>query len=758
MLFRKMLRDMGNHKTQFLSIFIMAFLGVYIYAGIGGEWIGLRSNSDAYYRETNFADVWVYGKNFSAQDETAVKKLGGVTGAERSLILDGAADLSGKPKLSLHFLEKDTITKSHLVKGEGFRDDADGIWVDDRFASAHRLKPGDKIAVSVNGIRLEKKIVGTVYNPEYVYLAAGSGITPDFSSYGYAYLSKDAFPVPEKLAYNEMMFTVADGVNASGLESAVGKAVNGNVSVYLTRENQPSYSMFAQEIDQHKAMGSIFPVAFLAIALLTMLTTMTRIVNAQRIQIGTLKAVGFKNRTILLHYVSYGFWLSLAGSLLGAVLGPVTLPKLFYPSMSSFYTLPEWGPAFDVSFYLMAAATVALCTLVTWLACRSVLKDTPAKTLRPKAPKNVRHGFLEKTALWKKLNFNAQWNLRDIARNRVRSLMAVVGVLGCTALLMCAFGMNSSMRDLKAWQYEQIDSFASQISVSDAATDAQIQNARNKTDGQAVMESTIEIKAKGEKKSANLMATDRVTLIRATDVGRNIVSLPENGVSLTSKLADELGVKQGDEITWHLYGDEKWTKTPVAQIYRDPTVQGIRMTRTHFESLGYRFRATSIVTPREVTQKFAGMNDIQSTADLTAGWDSMTASMMKMVYILIAAAAVMAVVVLYNLGLLSFTEMERELATLKVIGLKSGKLRGLLLTQNLWLSAVGFLLGIPAGQWLIGLIMSMSGDSFDMINELKATNLLLAFVVTFALSVFVNLLFSNRIRHLDMVASLKGVE
>ena len=268
MLFRKMLRDMGNHKTQFLSIFIMAFLGVYIYAGIGGEWIGLRSNSDAYYRETNFADVWVYGKNFSAQDETAVKKLGGVTGAERSLILDGAADLSGNPKLSLHFLEKDTITKSHLVKGEGFRDDADGIWVDDRFASAHRLKPGDKIAVSVNGIRLEKKIVGTVYNPEYVYLAAGSGITPDFSSYGYAYLSKDAFPVPEKLAYNEMMFTVADGVNASGLESAVGKAVNGNISVYLTRENQPSYSMFAQEIDQHKAMGSIFPVAFLAIAFL----------------------------------------------------------------------------------------------------------------------------------------------------------------------------------------------------------------------------------------------------------------------------------------------------------------------------------------------------------------------------------------------------------------------------------------------------------------------------------------------------------
>ncbi len=224
MLFRKMLRDMGNHKMQFISIFIMAFLGVFIYAGVGGEWIGLRNNSDTYYRETNFADAWVYGKSFSAQDETAVKKLSGVTGAERCLVLDGAADLSGKPKLSLHFLEKDTITKSHLVRGEAFRNDADGIWVDDRFASAHRLKPGDKLTVTVNGLRLEKKIVGTVYNPEYVYLAAGSGITPDFSSYGYAYLSKDAFPVPEKLAYNEMMLTTADGTDVSGLGKPGGKS------------------------------------------------------------------------------------------------------------------------------------------------------------------------------------------------------------------------------------------------------------------------------------------------------------------------------------------------------------------------------------------------------------------------------------------------------------------------------------------------------------------------------------------------------
>lgn len=759
MLFRKMLRDMGHHKAQFFSIFLMAFLGVFIYAGIGGEWIGLRNNSSAYYRDTNFADVWVYGSGFTARQQEDAEKLGGVTGAERCLVLDGTASLSGTPKLSLHFLDTDTITTSHVMRGKAVDlSDKDSVWVDDRFAEAHSLNPGDSLTVTVSGISLVKKIAGTVYNPEYVYLSNGNSVTPDFSSYGYAYLSKDAFPVPQKLAYNEMMLTLKSGTDASSVENAVGKALGGNVSVYLARKDQPSYAMFAEEIDQHKAMGSIFPLAFLAIALLTMMTTMTRIVTAQRTQIGTLKAMGFQKGRILRHYVSYGFWLSLAGSVLGAAVGPVTLPKLFYPSMSEFYTLPEWGPALDPSFYGMAAVTVALCTFVTWLACHNVLKDTPAETLRPKSPKRVRHGVLEKTALWNRLGFNPRWNLRDAARNRVRSVMAVVGVLGCTALLMCAFDMNSAMHSLKDWQFGQIDRFESKLSIRDSATDAQIAKALKGTDGQAVMESAIEVKANGVKKTANLTATDRVTLLQATDTDRSPISLPEDGVSLTSKLADQLGVKTGDKITWHLYGGEKWVTTPVAQIYRDPTVQGIRLTRARFEGLGFSFRATSILSPQKVTQKFEGIDSVQNTADLTAGWDSMTASMMKMIVILITAAAVMAVVVLYNLGLLSFTEMERELATLKVIGMKSGRLRGLLLTQNLCLSALGFLLGVPAGQWLTDVIMSMSGDSFDMINVLTPENVLLSLAITFALSIFVNLLFSRRIRQLDMVASLKGAE
>lgn len=757
MLFKKMLRDMRLHKAQFISIFLMAFLGVFIYTGIGGEWMGLRNNVNKYYKETNFADVWLYGSGFSGKDEEKLQKLDGITGTERKLVIDGIGEFSNNPKISLHFVTENKISKLYLVHGEKFSADKDGIWIDDRFAKAHNLSVGNSMSVKYDGITIEKKIIGTIYSPEYVYLSDGNGMSPDFSANGYAYLSYKYFPIPNGITYNEIMLTT-DTNNMNKLEKKVNAVLDGKDSVFLTRDNQSSYAMFKQEIEQHKSMGSIFPAAFLAIALLTILTTMTRIVNHQRIQIGTLKALGFKNRKILFHYMSYGFWLSLAGSVLGAIIGPLTLPKLFYPSMSGFYTLPYWKPVNDYSFYIMAAVTVLLCTFVAYFACRNVLKDTPSDTLRPKAPKVMKRNLLEKTSIWEKAGFNFQWNFRDVIRNKARSIMAIIGVLGCTALLVSAFGMYDAMNDLKIWQYHDINQFKSKLTIDEKATKKQIDKVILDNNGQAIMEGAIEIKANDIKKSGTFIATDHVTLIKNTDADRNYIRLPEDGVSLTYKMANQLGVKKGDKITWHIFGNEKWVTTKIAGIYRDPISQGITLSKATFEKLGYKFSATSILTPKKITKKQSGIASIMNTQDLSNDWDKLTQAMMLMVYVLIAAAATLAIVVLYNLGLLSFTEMERELATLKVIGLKSKKLRRLLLTQNLWLSALGFILGIPAGKWILDYMTSTAGDSFDMITKIHLSNIIFSLLITFSLSILVNLMFSGKIKRIDMVTSLKGVE
>jgi putative ABC transport system permease protein len=285
------------------------------------------------------------------------------------------------------------------------------------------------------------------------------------------------------------------------------------------------------------------------------------------------------------------------------------------------------------------------------------------------------------------------------------------------------------------------------------------------------MEGNVELRANGIKKSGSLVVTDDTTLISHTDIHLKPVALPEDGVSITAKMAQLLHVQMGDMVEWHIYGSEGWTASEIAGIYREPASQGITMSRAHFESLGLTFHATAILSAETIAAKPGtdaaansavtlpeGATSVLSVSDAVTGWDDMTEAMYTMVYVLILAAAILAVVVLYNLGLLSFTEMEREMATLKVMGLKSGKLRGLLLTQNLWFSAIGFVLGVPGGIWLTKLIVNYSGDTFDFPVSLQLSVLLISFVFTFGLSICVNLLFSRKIRRLNMVESLKALE
>jgi putative ABC transport system permease protein len=318
--------------------------------------------------------------------------------------------------------------------------------------------------------------------------------------------------------------------------------------------------------------------------------------------------------------------------------------------------------------------------------------------------------------------------------------------------------MNDCMNDIKEWQYETVNQYESKLTLEGGATSEQIQTILRETRGEAIMEGSVEIRANGAKESAPILVTDEVTLIKPTDASLEHVRLPEDGVSMTRKTAELLSVEEGDFIEWHIYGNNERVTSEVAAIYRDPVNQGITMTRSHFESLNMTFAPTAILSAEEISGSMDGVDSVQLMADSVKGWDDLTEAIYLMVFLLIAAAVIMSIVVLYNLGLLSFTEMVREMATLKVMGLKSRKLRGLLLTQNLWFSAIGFALGVPGGLWLTDIIISFSGESFDFPLSLHAATLFISLAFTFGLSILVNLMFSSKIRRLNMVETLKAME
>ena len=734
----------------------MAFLGVFVFAGVGGESVGLEVSVNDYYDATNLADGWIYSANLDDDFVDKVNNLSPTKDSERQLVLDSIGNFSNDPEITLHFLENNTISKFYLLEGEDVNiSDGDGVWLDKKFADAKDLKVGDNISFTFNGVTIEKEIKGLGYSPEYVYHASDSSIIPDFNKMGFAYLSYEAFPLSD-VPYNVLL--VDFNGNTSEYNDLLSDKLDGDYNSFVEQAENPSVSQFSEEIDQHKMMGDIFPVVFILIALLILLTTMTRIIAHQRTQIGILKAVGYTNKSIIFHYVSYGFWLVLAGAILGLILGPLTLPNLFYPSMSATYIMPEWKPAWSMNFIYVAIIMVVMSLLVSYFAVRSISSENPADTIRPKVPKISSTGFVEKFGFWNKLSFNVRWNYRDAKRNKFRALMTIVGVMGCAALLVSAFGMYDGMHDLKEWEYSQINHYDSKLIVNDNATISGIDNIAEEVNGDKLMEGAIEIESATAKKSGSLLVLNGTNLVTPTDYDRNEVKIANDEVSISQKMADMLGVGIGDTVKWHIMGSDKWVNTTIDKIHADPISQGFIMSSDKLVDLDLNYTPTSIVTSEHVDKNYSDIKAVNSMNDMTSSWDEMTESMMLLVYILIFFACLLAVVVLYNLGLLSFTEIEREIATLKVLGFKTSALRRLLLTQNLWFTAIGFVLGLPLGYYILDIMWQSSGDSFYILPSISLSNFLLTAVITFALSIIVNLMFSRKIKKLDMVESLKGVE
>ena len=756
MLSKKMVRDIKSHKIQFISIFLMAFLGIFVFVGFGAESFGLEETANTYYNETNLADGWIYSNNVGNDLIDKVKDIESTKDVEKQLVLSSVGDFKNDPDIKLHFLADDDISKFYSVKGEKFDlSDKESVWLDIRFAEAKNLDIGDNITFKVNGLEIKKEIKGLGYSPEHVYQTSDTSMIPDFDKMGFAYMSYKAFPMAD-VPYNVLLVKF-DG-SASDYEHELDDKLGDDYTTFMDRAVNPSFAGFQDETDQHKVMTGFIPLIFIIIAMLTLLTTMTRIISNQRTQIGVLKALGFKNRTIMIHYISYGFWMVLAGSILGFILGPLTIPPVVFEEITSLYSLPYWLSGFDVSFIFATVAMVILSFLVSYIACRSISKESPSQAIKPKIPKVSSSGLFEKSKIWKKLSFNARWNYRDAKRNKFRALMSIVGVLGCTMIIIASFGAMDSFDEMKSWSYDDINHYSSKLVVEKNATDSQIDDAVEDVDGEKLMEGSIEIKSGGVKKSGVLEVLDDNKLYTPTDTNRNPIEIGDDEVSISQKMADLLGVGVGDTVKWHIMGSDKWVKTKIDRIHGDPTSQGLIISKEKLDDLGIDYNVTSIITSEDVDHNYKGIKTILSIDSLTESWDDMMESSMSMSYLLVVFATLLSIIVLYNLGLLSFTEIKRELATLKVLGFKTGKLRKLLLTQNLWFTTIGFIIGIPLGLLGIQYMFSTMGDSFFISVTLTLKTFVVTFLITYVVSILVNLMFSAKLKRLDMVESLKDNE
>lgn len=759
---KKRLRDIKQNKMQFFNIFIMVFLGVFVFAGIHAYMDGMEKSANKYYKDNNFQDIWLSGENFSTEDLEKVKNTENVKDAERMLTIKTELENKDGVTLDTNFIESNNISKMYVVDGEEFSKDKKGVWFDSYLAKNLDLKVGDEITVTYQNMKITEKIAGLVNTPDHVYFVKDdTEIFPTHKNYGYMYLSINELPQGMPQIFNQIIVDVDNTDKTQETKANLENNIKSAISV-TDRESSVSYKGYNSEIEEGTTYSGVFTFLFLFIAVLSVTTTMNRFVKKQRTQIGTLKALGFKNRKIINHYVGYGFIISLVASVVGLLAGKYGLGTFFLNMEMSYFEVPVYNTVLIPVVYILAIAVVALITLVTYLSCRSILKESAVEALRIEIPKVKSTKFdLTTKGIFKKASISTRWNLRDVGRNKGRSLMAIVGIIGCTMLMLCAFGMMDTMKSYLSWEFDKISNFEYKLSLSNNYTDDQFVNIKEKYGNETSESFGIEIKNVDKKETNTLTINDAPNKLKYTNHNKEYMDLKDDGIYITEKLSEKYGLKVGDEITWHIFGDDNWYICKIAGLNRDPQNQQLNMTRKYYESLGLTYKADTVYTDENLinTKTIDGVDTIQSIATLKQGMESMLETTETMVVLLIVVSAILGFVIIYNLGILSFTEKQYQFATLKVLGFKDKQIKNIFVKQNLWLTVAGIVIGLPLGFWMLDYIFkSALGENYDFNAYIKPVSYLYAVVGSLVVSIIVNKVLSRKVKRIDMVTSLKGNE
>lgn len=753
MLMRKLVRTAWSYKSQFLSMILMIAIGIGVFLGFHMEWHSIETDTSEFFKETNYADFRMYSDvGFTTEDIKKIRKMDGVKEASRFLSVNvGLKD--SKKSVTLHVPEDYTVSTMLITSGAEYESDSEGIWLSDQFAEANQIAIGDSLTFVYQGMEISGDVVGLAKSGEEMICVADSNqLMPDYDTHGFAYITPKKLERSIGTAFYPQINLISD-VDKATLEENVKDALGTTIQI-TDKELHTAYAGAKSEAEEGKTMGSVLPVLFLAIAILTMITTMHRIAANEKVQIGTLKALGCRDRKILLHYTSYGLVIGLLGSILGIALGYGIVLLIMSPNgmMATYFDLPEWKltmPTFCIPVIVM---TVAFLTLISYLSTRKMLQGTAADALRPYEPKAMRKSKVENLSIWKKLPFSVKWNVRDILRHKVRSGMTLLGVFGCMLLMVGGLGMRDTMQEFLRIMGEDVNHYATKITVSETADNQEAEALCRQVQGD--WQASTGISYEGNTIALDIYHIEQDHIRFLTEENERF-TLGDEGVYLCLRQKDT--AKIGDTISFSPYGSEKTYQVKVAGYFRSLVSECIVMTDSYADSIGLEYHINTIYT-KEAAEDIAHSAVISGKQDketMMESYDTFLKLLNLMIGILILAAVVLGVVVLYNLGIMSYVERRRELATLKVLGFRDKAIGRLLISQNMWLTAIGVLLGLPGGYLVLSILLTALVSEYELSITMGIVTYVVSVLLTFGVSFLVGVMVSGKSKKIDMVEALK---
>ena len=763
---RKLRRDLRQNFMQFGAMMLLCLLGTWVFAGLDANWRQEAETIEGWWEDAGLCDMWVSGESFSRQDIYRIRALEGVETLQARVTLEAECpDLEGKVTAVLHATEGEmTLNLPTLRSGEGLSPEDDrGCLVEEQFAQAQGLAPGDSLKIQAAGMERTLFIRGIVLSPEY--LTTVKDMAPDPSTYGFLLMNARVF---SELPCNQLVISLREGADARTLEEEIRGIVPG--TVILTQETHGSTLQGRNYITLFRNMSYIFPALAYFVAALVVVTTISRLMDTQRLQMGTLKALGYDNGAIRRHYLAYALIPSVLGSGIGLISAQYTLPPVLWKMLAVNLRVPEYrlAPISPLSWGL-AAAEVVLAVGICVLRENRAARETAAELLRPKPPRAGSRVLLERVPfLWNRFSFNTKMVVRNLFRNKGRTFMSMVGMLFCNMLIICSFGLQESIPlfiDQYFTQTLRYDTRA-ELKTGEAAP---LDSYRARLEAEWVdglMEMSASLRTPARIKTIQLTVIPEDTRLLAVGPGRTVAALPAEGIVLTEKLADQMGVAPGDGVSLWLTGEEEALELTVAGTTDISIGQGAYMSRTAWERLrkgDFVPTALLLLEPTEnTTAKLEDMDEVESLkypADQHRQTLRVLESATSAFSILSGVALGLAFVICYNMGQLNFTERVREYATLKVLGYHQREIRGLMFRENNLTALLGVGAGIPPGLILVRLILKMCEfDQMVFTPHVSLGTVLLCSLATFAFTCLIELLITRKVKRVDMVEALKSVE
>lgn len=829
---KNLLREIKRTFTKFLSIFAICALGVAFFAGIRATSPDMKEAGDRLYNTYNLSDISVISTSgLTADNIRDLESIEGIQAVRASLFVDAMARGTGEKEKNLRLysmpikLKSEYVPLIDLIPDYGIDTspeyEMNGVEIvsgrmplnDTETALDYTLEGslvkqlGDEITLTTSGGTVTLRVVGFIRSPMYISMfERGTSSIGNGTSDGFAYASGNAISsLGTKLPVMSLLntyYTRADivisgkeGLSAYSDEyEALVNEVTDRIEDYAStqsgtwyiqdRSGNPGYSDYSENTDRIAAVGDVFPLIFFIVAALVCLTTMTRMVEEQRIEMGTMKALGYGGWQIAMKYAVYAMSACISGGVVGAIIGFKLFPYVIMKGYSIMYYLGKLETPYRADIAFMAIAAMAACTAAaTFSACYASLKEVPATLMRPKAPKAGRRVLLEKIPfIWKKLSFTSKVTVRNLFRYKKRFFMSVIGIAGSGALLVTAFGLNDSIFGIIEKQFGDIWQMDVQAYVYEAMPLADMQELLGKNpandDFDSVMfclDSQMECKNGGRSQSGvHLLGVEsaesmggRVSLHN----GGTPVTLDDSGVVVTAKLAETLSIKAGDEINMRTGGEDHLMR--VIGVADNYVYHYVYITAAYYETVfgkamlynGFMGNLKDGLTDETMdamsTQLLSDsrMYTVRTIESIYASvWDSLSI-LNYVVLVLILGSGMLTFVVMLNLTNINIGERMRELATLRVLGFYDKEMYDYIFRENNALSVIGAFVGLLFGKIMhLFVIRTCEVDMVMFVRSAKPLSYVYAFALTIAFSLIVNLLMRPKVRAIDMVESLKSAE